>query len=97
MPRNRASSSSSTVTRKTTPAAAVKKPAQKPKVKIPKGLFKRHVEEVTRGVIADLRGEEEGEGEEGDGGMMKWDKEALELLRGVMEGFFEVGGSGRRG
>ena len=55
------------------------------------------MEEVTRGVIGDLRGEEEGEGEEEDGGMMKWDKEALELLRGVMEGLFEVGGSGRRG
>ena len=41
-------------------------------------MFKRHVEEVTRGVLADLRGEGEGEGEE-DGGAMKWDEEALEL------------------
>jgi len=57
------------------------------------------VEEVTRGVIADLRGEEDGEegGEDGGGGMMEWDDEALELLRGAMEGLLEVGGSGRRG
>lgn len=54
------------------------------------------MEEVTRGVLADLRGEGEGEGEE-DGGVMKWDEEALALLRGVMEGFLEIGGSKRGG
>ncbi|PWW75020.1 hypothetical protein C7212DRAFT_345642 [Tuber magnatum] len=86
-PQNRTSTTTTASGVSSRPTAVAKRSAQKSKAKISKALFKRHVEEVTREVMADLKGVAEG-----DGAMMEWEEEALELLRGVVEGLLEGGG-----